>query len=601
MSQASDLDVVNGSGAEVRAAINAALKAVASDSAGSQEPKNPFPWMRWADTGADRLKIRSADNTGWSEVQVLSTGQALGDYAQPVSQGGTGAKTAPAARSNLGLKGLATRDKAGTDQLEDAGVTLAKLADGPAGHSLVYDDNGRPVAVKSAAQLVPSKRCVALPGGHEGAIGNDIGVFLMEDGTVKACGTGSSYANGGWGSHLYEPTLVPFSEPVVGKKLYYSGSSGYVIDDQGRVFSWGYNNYGQLGHGDLVNRSVATLIQYFVDNSLVITDIFVPENSYYQREEALFLTDQGHLYACGYGGSGTMGDGSTSNSSIPKRVADLTGVVGVCTSGHPQSVHAWNAAGELWSWGFNNFGQLGLGHTADQLVPVKSDLMDDVKKVVAVNGADTNGANARGSSFLLRNDGTLWATGKNGYGQLGKGDTSDINVWTKIEFPAGVLIADVVANDGYYTCVAAVSDTKELYGWGYNGYGQLGAGDTVHKHIPFKPSAQFQGKVERINFVGTISYSGLVVESEKQLYAAGYNGNGGLGVGDTTSSSSWRRVLGLPVDMVDWRPMSKSSTGGVRVLGQDGRAYACGDNNYGRLGVQSANIHDQVTLAEVRL
>ena len=79
--------------------------------------------------------------------------------------------------------------------------------------------------------------------------------------------------------------------------------------------------------------------------------------------------------------------------------------------------------GTLWGCGYNKFGQLGLGDTIDRSTfTIASINTNDVKSVYCGND----------HTLILKNDGTLWGCGYNGFGQLGLGDTNDRNIFTQI-------------------------------------------------------------------------------------------------------------------------------------------------------------------------
>jgi alpha-tubulin suppressor-like RCC1 family protein len=115
--------------------------------------------------------------------------------------------------------------------------------------------------------------------------------------------------------------------------------------------------------------------------------------------------------------------------------------------------------GTLWAVGKNNYGQLGLGDTNDRSSPVQ--VAGDVVAVAA--GSD--------HSLFVKRDGTLWSMGQNSYGQLGLGDTTDRNLPVQVT-------SDVVAVAAGYEYTLFVKRDGSLWGMGKNEQGQLGQGDT---------------------------------------------------------------------------------------------------------------------------
>ena len=79
---------------------------------------------------------------------------------------------------------------------------------------------------------------------------------------------------------------------------------------------------------------------------------------------------------------------------------------------------ALKANGEVWTWGNNNCGQLGLGTTTNQLKPTKTEIYTkgDASKIQAIDVAAGNSY-----TVVLKADGTVWTSGYNYYGQLGNG------------------------------------------------------------------------------------------------------------------------------------------------------------------------------------
>ncbi|MGD0998413.1 MAG: chromosome condensation regulator RCC1, partial [Thermoleophilia bacterium] len=79
----------------------------------------------------------------------------------------------------------------------------------------------------------------------------------------------------------------------------------------------------------------------------------------------------------------------------------------------------------------------------------------------------------------LRTDGSLWVWGYNGFGQLGLGDTKDMHA------PAEVgRQGDWAAVSCGTSHTVALKIDGSLWAWGYNGFGQLGLGDTDNRLVP---------------------------------------------------------------------------------------------------------------------
>ena len=74
--------------------------------------------------------------------------------------------------------------------------------------------------------------------------------------------------------------------------------------------------------------------------------------------------------------------------------------------------------GTVWAWGRNNYGQLGDGTTTDSDTPVQAGGSSPLSGIIAIAAGESH-------TLALKNDGTVWAWGRNYYGQLGDGTTTD--------------------------------------------------------------------------------------------------------------------------------------------------------------------------------
>jgi alpha-tubulin suppressor-like RCC1 family protein len=125
-----------------------------------------------------------------------------------------------------------------------------------------------------------------------------------------------------------------------------------------------------------------------------------------------------NLWAWGYNGSGQLGLGNTTNYSSPKAVGALatwSEVSAANTYGGGSFCLAIKTDGTLWAWGRNNTGQLGIGNTTTYSSP---------KQIGALTTWSKTAAGAGGFSLAIKTNGTLWSWGSNAYGQLGFGNTT---------------------------------------------------------------------------------------------------------------------------------------------------------------------------------
>ncbi len=492
---------------------------------------------------------------------------------------------------------------AGTDQLLQEGDILIHDGNAPVRLARGTDAqilqliNGRPAW---RTQAVDPSRRVAKLAKVNGMGGSGVRAYLMTDGTVKACGMGTNNANGDpTGSHVYVPSrLTPLDCDKRFVEVVSGGMQHYALAANGEVWSWGYNNYGQLGHGDTANRAAPTRIEYFVTNNIQIAQIVPSRTNYYDHASVLFLTTDGKVYGCGYNNFGQLGNGTTANQLVPVRCGSLTNIVCLSISGMPHHAYAVENNGNLWVWGNNANGQLGLGDATVRQTPILHPSLNNVVKAVASAGYTTAGNGPTGHGLILRADGTIWGAGYNGYGQLGLGDTTDRTSFTQIIHAA--FFTDIFAGDGRYPACGAISQDKDVYLWGYNGYGQIGNGTTANVAAPFKPVGAFQGNVTKAVMGGGVSVDGCVIQSGNKLWATGYNANGNLGIGHASNVSTFQKVLGISGTIQDWNLYGNGyAAWGISVLYDDGRVDACGENSVGACGTQPGNLHNVLALTNV--
>ncbi len=185
-------------------------------------------------------------------------------------------------------------------------------------------------------------------------------------------------------------------------------------------------------------------------------------------KHALGVDRSGTAWSLGRNESGQLGLGSvdTTNHARMEWIANLatTGIVSVA-AGRKHSL-ALDLSGNIWAWGDNSFGQVGLPIHPEG---IRNAITVPTKVWDATQGIGAVGIVAGGwSSYAVLADGSVVAWGRNDHGQLGLGDTTHRETPTALAGLSGVL--QLVAGDSH----AAAMVGSTVYQWGDDSKGQLG-------------------------------------------------------------------------------------------------------------------------------
>ncbi|MEG3637643.1 RCC1 domain-containing protein [Magnetococcus sp. PR-3] len=487
---------------------------------------------------------------------------------------------------------------AGTNQVTEQGDLLfhdgigpARLPAGTAGQILQTGGVGGDPSW-TALHDRPGCRVKALQVQRSGSgIGMYNSAYLMTDGTVRIVGNNGQgqLGIGAQSSRRLQPMTCAFPAGLttVVKEVHLAGRSVFALMEDGTVYSWGYNGYGQLGQGDTNLRYVPTKIVGLTG----ITQMATTGSYWGDYTSVWFLDDQGRIWACGYNGYGQLGDGSTTNRLEPVQVSGAQNWVWVgCASAYRSYAFAIDASGNAFSWGYNGRGNLGVGNTTDQHGPTPVSLPGNVKTIVGNCDGDGNG-NPYASTFWLLEDGRLYAAGYNNYGQLGVGDTTERT--TPVEISALANVVDVSIGGGQTAHGMALLGDGSIRTWGRNNYGQLGVGNTTNQHTPQDPGLT---DIVQIRGSGYYGYQfSMVLDSSGTLWSAGYNGNGQLGLGHATYQTSFQPACGIGLGgSFGVKPVNIAFNGEnagfcTHVLLSDGRVLSSGYNGHGQAGTDSSN------------
>jgi len=238
-----------------------------------------------------------------------------------------------------------------------------------------------------------------------------------------------------------------------------------AVATTGVAFCWGSNMFGQLGNGSTTWSDIPVAV------TMPTGVTFVVINAGFTHTCA--LTASGDAYCWGNNIFGQLGDGTTEDSATPVAVSMPTGVTFVSIVVSMYHTCALTASGDVYCWGINRANQLGNGTTTESSIPVAVTMPAGISfSSLATSGYSTCALTASGDAYC-------W--GYNAFGQLGIGSTSNAAVPTVVTMPAGVTF-DELSVGRYHTC--AITPTGIAYCWGLNAGGALGNGSTTNRTTP---------------------------------------------------------------------------------------------------------------------
>ena len=230
-----------------------------------------------------------------------------------------------------------------------------------------------------------------------------------------------------------------------------------AIGSDGKVYSWGYNGFGQLGDGTTFDSSTPLAITL----ASGVTATAIAAGSYH----SLAIGSNGTVYTWGSNSSGQLGNGTTNESDSPAAITLASGVTATAIAGGGAYSLAIGSNGKVYAWGFNSDGQLGNGTTTSSSTPVAITLASGVTPRTIAAGTS--------HSLAIGSNGTVYAWGFNNNGQLGNGTTTMSLTPVAITLASGVTATAVAAG---YAHSLGIGSNGRIYAWGSNSAGQLGNG-----------------------------------------------------------------------------------------------------------------------------
>jgi MYXO-CTERM domain-containing protein len=376
------------------------------------------------------------------------------------------------------------------------------------------------------------------------------------------------------GSCQTDPTVCPTG--LLSASYYHAAA----VKMDGSVWTWGWNEYGQLGDGTLMDRPLPTRVHNIDDVIQVATGgaftlalkadgtVWGWGDSYYGQlgelgtqettpiqiqgltnvvqvaggaQFAAALKADGTVWTWGNNWKGELGDGTNTDRATPAPIPGLGGVVSISVALGVHGV-ALKADGSLWSWGSNEFGQLGDGTSTPNPVTGAVKVLVDQVAVASAN---------RLNSVVLRKDGTVWTWGRTDDGQMCDGVVPTVN-GTFQPTPQQVMgVSNVVTVSSGQNYFLMLKSDGTVWGCGESGYGECGTTNYYQLTPNQIPT------LTNIVAINAASQYGLAIRADGTAWGWAGNSHGVLGSGQTPY------YIATPVQVANFD--FDSSCGGIPV------------------------------------
>jgi len=373
-----------------------------------------------------------------------------------------------------------------------------------------------------------------------------------------------------------------------------------LLTSLGRVFTWGDNEFGQLGNETLEENLVPTDITHFfsLNEEEKIIDVSIG------ALHTAALTSDHRIFVWGYNGNSQLGDGTFGPLSFKSKPKDITSEFQLSEGEYIESIElgtfhssALTSNGRLFLWGNNQSGQIGNGTNSEQIFPLDitpSFNLTDGETINFVELANLNTA-------IITSKHRVFIWGDNTNGQIGNNTYNDSNVPIDItpyfDFNGNEYIEKLSLGTVH---VGVLTSQGNIFTWGYDNNGQ------PTKRINEPHSIMGNVNLDENEIIMDISLGGShssFLTSDNNLYVWGLNLHGELGDNSTQSQDTPILINDfIPIDDGDSINLISLGTGNSFLTTNYGKIYSWGYNSRGQLGINSkinVSIPTQVFLYKI--
>jgi len=279
------------------------------------------------------------------------------------------------------------------------------------------------------------------------------------------------------------------------------------------------------------------------------------------------ILEDGTLWTFGDGEYGELGHGNnTKNQLVPKKVESISlRVLQVsCGTFHTACILE---DGSIWTFGDGEYGELGHGNnTENQFVP---------KKVESISLRVLQVSCGASHTACILEDGSIWTFGDGGYGRLGHGNNTEIQLVPKKVESISLRVLQVSCGTSHTACIL---EDGTLWTFGYGRYGQLGHGNNTENQLVPKKVESISLRVLQISCGA--SHTVCILE-DGTLWTFGYGRLGQLGHGNNDDI----QFVPKKVESISLRVLQVScGDSHTACILEDETPWTFGYGRYGQLG-----------------
>jgi alpha-tubulin suppressor-like RCC1 family protein len=305
--------------------------------------------------------------------------------------------------------------------------------------------------------------------------------------------------------------------------------TSFAVKPDGSLWAWGSNQYGARGDGSS-GDNLAEPVQVPLPFQVVTPTRRGKHAVAVGTGVYAAIDTEGRVWTWGVNWNGRLGDGTTNSRYTPARVQKsgtpgdyLSNIVSITAGGG--TLAAIDADGTIWTWGAGANGALGNGSTSDSAYPVQ--VIEQFSNTPLL-GVTEVACGSSGFCITLARYGTVFGWGSNALSQLGTSAGGFHSFAVPIDVGPYSSIDAIAAGSAH---AIAHSTDGNVYGWGYNGRGQLGTGSTG---VAQSPPVAMQAGADAMSDINDLAAGGnfsmMVRYSDRAVFVTGDNQSGQLGV-----------------------------------------------------------------------